>query len=241
MSISEYHATGRGTLEGGDPFEYDIRFLRPDDVDRIMPLHRRVIESLPQPLLLYERPPAFFENCTTDRGCVVGALHGDRVIAYAALYRPCAGEENYGRDLDLPPDELPFVGHLAGSAVDPDYRGNGLQRKLVELRTDFAREAGVRHMCGEVLPQNIISIANHLAKGFFLKADKIDKVGLICYVLDMRLDVERPAVLEPVDVVEHSAHDFEACCEALRTGRWGYEVVRLSTDPHIRFGRFPAL
>jgi len=206
-----------------------------------MPLHRNVIANLPQPLLLYERPPAFFHDCIRDRGCVVGALHGERVIAYAALYRPRPGEENYGRDLQLPEAELDLVGHLAGSAVDPDYRGNGLQRRLVELRTEFARDSGVRHMCGEVLPQNVISIANHLAKGFFLKADKIDKVGLVCYVLDLRLDVKRPGDLQPTDIIERSARDPEACCEALRSGRWGVEVVRLSTDPHIRFGRFPAL
>jgi len=206
-----------------------------------MELHRIIIATLPQPLLLYERPPEFFVDCTGDCGCVFGAFHGDRVIAYAALYRPRPGEENYGNDLGLPQTELPHVGHLAGSAVDPEYRGNGLQRALVQLRTEFARRTRVRHMCGEVLPQNVISIANHLAKGFFLKAEKIDRVGLTCYLLDRRVDVERLAGSAPSDIVERSARDPEACCEVLRSGRWGFEVVGLNTDPHIRFARFPPL
>jgi GNAT superfamily N-acetyltransferase len=238
LGTSKIAVTGRGIRRGdGVEFDYEVRFLTPTDVPLLLDLHKVVIDNLPEPVVLYERDADFFERCTSDRGCVVGALHAGRMISYAALFRPGPGEENYGEDLGLPHEELMNVGHLAGSAVRPEYRGNGLQAMLVDLRTRFARENGIQHMCGEVLPMNIISIANHLAEGFLLKADKIDKIGLVCYVLHMRLDIdERGSPVE--DVVDRNARDPVVCCNAMRDGRWGYEVVREGRGPHIRFGRF---
>jgi ribosomal protein S18 acetylase RimI-like enzyme len=235
---SDKTVTGDGVRRAdGRSFDYQVRFLTPADIPLLLDLHQVVIDSLPQPVVLYERDAKFFEKCTTDQGCVVGAIHEGRMISYAALYRPLPGEENYGEDLELPSEDLHEVGHLAGSAVHPEYRGNGLQAKLVDLRSDFARESGVRHLCGEVLPMNIISIANHLREGFLLKADKIDKIGLVCYVLHMRLDRDE-RTRAAADTVDRNARDHGVCCQAMRDGRWGFEVVRHGTEPHIRFGRF---
>jgi ribosomal protein S18 acetylase RimI-like enzyme len=231
-------AVGRGCRRtDGREFDYQVRFLTPADVPLLLDLHQVVIDNLPEPVVLYQRDADFFERCTTEQGCVVGAIHDGCMISYAALYRPGIGEENYGTDLKLPDADLDSVGHLAGSAVRPEYRGNGLQAKLVDIRTRFARANGVRHMCGEVLPMNIISIANHLNKGFLLKADKIDRVGLVCYVLHLRLDAHERGS-EATDIVDRNARDPMACCDAMRDGRWGFEVVRLGDRPHIRFGRF---
>ena len=85
---------------------------------------------------------------------------------------------------------------------------------------------------------NIISIANHLGEGFLLKADKVDSFGLVCYVLHMRLDKEERS-RTPLDIEDRNARDPIICCEAMRDGKWGYEVVRRANEPHIRFGRFP--
>ena len=161
---------GAGTIRNtGEPFEYRIRLLGDSDVDEICRLHRLILNSLPDQLLLYERDSDFFAGCVRGQGCVVGALAGDALVGYATMWFPGPGDDNYGTYLDLPRDELPHVAHLAGSSIHPRFRGNGLQLQLLRLRTAFASGAGYYHQCGEVLPGNVISIENHLSCGYFLK------------------------------------------------------------------------
>ncbi len=168
---------------------------------------------------------------------MAGAFHGESMIGYATLQRPRAGEENYGKDLGLPPEALDRVGHLAGSAVKAEYRGNGLQRLLAEARDRAARTLGVEHMCGEVVPGNVISIANHLRQGYHLEADKVDRFDLVCFVLHKRLSENPPS--EPSgQMFEVPAGDPAACRVHLRAGRCGFEVVRPTADAHIRFSHF---
>jgi GNAT superfamily N-acetyltransferase len=230
--------SGDGIIrESGEPFHYEVRLLEAAESGIVADLHRHVTSLLPPRLYLYERDAPFFRRCLERGGCVAGAFDGPRLIAYATLRRPSPDEENYGEDLGLPADALSRVGHLAGSAVHPRYRGNGLQRRVGHLRNAAAKELGVEHMCGEVVPSNLISIHNHLRQGYHIEADKIDRFDLVCFLLHMRLSgAEGPG--EPEDVVETSARDIEECRELLRSGRCGYEVVSPTGDAHIRFGRF---
>lgn len=236
-SLAEVRLPGRGRFRsGGEPFEYESRLLSTSDIDGLVELHEEVMDSLRDPLLLYRRDADFFHECVTE-GCVAGALHGARIIAYAALFVPGLERTNYGRDLGLDGDELLAVGHLAGSAVSPPYRGNRLQRELVALRNCYASRSGQHHMCGEVVPTNVISIINHLSQGFFLSGHRIDDFGDRCFVLhaDLRREPRRVAD-DPV--VEAPISDLERYVELVDGGRWGFEVVKEETGYSIRYGHF---
>lgn len=233
-----FRARGEGRFRSsGEPFEYVVRFLGPEDVDALTGLHRQILDTLPDPLLLYERDRDFFRRCVTDSGCVAGAFHGSVLMAYAALFCPGPGDVNYGEDLGLTGRELRAVGHLAGSAVAPKYRGNRLQRELVRLRNCFAMRSGHHHMCGEVVPTNVISIANHLAAGFYLKGHRVDRFGLRCFIL--HADLGREPRRAPGDVaVEAPVEEIERYVELVEGGRWGFEVAKRDDDYFLRYGRF---
>ena len=140
---------GTGVIrETAEPFEYFVEFLTVKHVPQLASLQHVILEVAPKPLPLYVRDEPFFAKCASECGCVVGAWHGDRLIGYAVLYVPRHGEENYGTDLGLPDDELRYVGHLAGSGVEPLYRGNKIQSLLVDARAVFAESAGYYHVCG---------------------------------------------------------------------------------------------
>lgn len=219
-----------------EPFPYVARLLRPDDVDDLLALHEEIMDSLPDPLLLYRRDAEFFLECLTD-GCVAGALHGSRLMAYAALWVPGLDRPNYGRDLGLEEEELPAVGHLAGSAVAPPYRGNSMQRELVALRNCYAARSGQYHMCGEVVPTNIISIINHLSQGFYLTGHRIDEFGDRCFILHADLRRE-PRRVEGDETVEAPIRDLDRYMELVDGGRWGFEVHKVDDDYRLRYGRF---
>ncbi len=230
--------SGNGTIRRtGEPFAYSVRFLEPADIGLLLGLHREVLAAMPEPLLLYERDHSFYHQCTTNSGCVVGAFHDKAMIGYAALFTPGPEDENYGTFLGLEEADLRRVGHLAGSAVHPDYRGNRLQRLLVDVRGAYAHKAGWHHLCGEVLPSNVISIVNHLSKGYYLEGFRIDCFGLPCFILHNDMS-SSPSLVPGREVVELPLKNMDGYQEMMREGRWGFEVVKPCGVYHIRFGLF---
>ena len=206
---------GAGTIRNtGEPFEYRIRLLGDSDVDEICRLHRLILNSLPDQLLLYERDSDFFAGCVRGQGCVVG----------------------------LPRDELPHVAHLAGSSIHPRFRGNGLQLQLLRLRTAFASGAGYYHQCGEVLPGNVISIENHLSCGYFLKGFRVDdfrfdQEGVPHFILHQ--DTRRqPRRKESVNPLDSSIDDIAIYHQRLEEGLWGFRVFYKARGPRLAFGLF---
>jgi GNAT superfamily N-acetyltransferase len=168
---------------------------------------------------------------------VVGAFHGVNLVAYATLHAPGVREENLGVDLGLPESELAYVAHLAGSAVDPEYRGNHLQSHLVDVREEFARQSGFRHLCGEVVPGNAISIHNHLAVGYYLKAFRFDHLGEPNFVLDKELQ-RPPRSLLATRLRERTTLDVAGFREMVEAGRWGFRTMNRPNGANIVFGRF---
>ena len=230
--------SGTGTIrETGEAFPYVVRFLGPDDIEPLLVLHHEVLDCMPEPLLLYERDYGFYHRCLTEAGGIVGAFRDGTMIGYATLFTPGPDEENYGVFLDLSEEDLRHVGHLAGSAVHPYYRGSQIQRILVEVRGLYAHRTGFHHLCGEVLPGNTVSIANHLAEGYFLAGFRVDKYGLPCFILhkDMRRD---PSPVEEHEIRQLPLLDIEGYQAMMREGRWGFEVVNRESAWHIRFGFF---
>jgi len=236
-SLGKVRLPGEGRFKtSGELFEYESRLLTVSDLAALLELHDEIMASLRDPLLLYRRDVDFFEECVRD-GCVAGAIHGARLIAYAALFVPGLDRTNYGRDLGLRGDDLLAVGHLAGSGVAPPYRGNRLQRELVVLRNCYAARSGHHHMCGEVVPTNVISIINHLAGGFYLCGHRIDDFGDRCFIL--HADLRRPPLRLPGDgTVEASISDLGRYVELVDGGRWGFEVVKREDVWTLRYGRF---
>ena len=236
--LARSELAGIGTIrETGKTFPFRVRFLTLDDIEPLLVLHHHVLDSLAEPLLLYERDHDFYHRCITDAGCVVGAFRDHEMVAYATLFTPSEGEENYGVFLDLSPEDLLHVGHLAGSAVHPRYRGSQIQRILVEVRGLYAHSTGFHHLCGEVLPANSVSIENHLAEGYFLAGFRIDRYGLPCFILhkDMRREL---SLVEEKGVRDLPLLDMDGYQEMLREGRSGFEVVKQKDAWHIRFGFF---
>ncbi|MDH3732693.1 MAG: GNAT family N-acetyltransferase [Gemmatimonadota bacterium] len=236
--IRRLELPGYGTLrETGERFRFSIRVLDSTRIADVVALQSEVLTPLEPPLPLYVRDRAFFERCIRGVGCVVGAFHANRLIAYATLNAPARGQVNLGVTLGLPDEDLPYVAHLAGSAVDPAYRGNRLQPHLVELRDEFARQAGFEHLCGEVVPVNSVSIRNHLAVGYLLKAFRIDGLGDPNFVLDKALQLG-PPMMKPCEIRETPTDDIEGFRRMIAEGRWGFRTAKRSSGTVIEYGRF---
>ena len=71
--------------------------------------------------------------------CDTGRLAG---IFIAVL--PGTSRENLGYDIGLPQDELSLVAHMDTAPVLPEYRGQKLQYRLMQMAEEELKKEGLR-------------------------------------------------------------------------------------------------
>lgn len=232
---------GAGVVQSSSRhFSYVLRYLKESDIPAVVELHGTIVESLPSRLLLYHRDREFFAACIAE-GCVAAAFDGDRAVGYSAASVPRSAEDNYGVDLGLSRDELARVAHLSGSAVLPDYRGNGIQARLLQMRAAFMHSSGFHHQAGEVLPKNIVSIQNHLIAGYYLKGYRVDDFrfddkGVPHFLLHM--DTRTDPMREDSPDRQFPVDDIERYREMIRDGYWGCRIDFVSNVAQLLCARF---
>ena len=72
---------------------------------------------------------------------------------------------NYAAFMGIPREEWDGWANADSAIVHPDYRGNGLQRKLLEVALTLLRP-GIVGIGATVSPENQYSLNNALASGF---------------------------------------------------------------------------
>ena len=92
-------------------------------------------------------------------------------VGYKAIHQPSGAvagiyEENLGRDIGLPESELMLVAHMDSVAILPEYRGAGLQKRLMQHAEQELAEQGYRYFMCTVHPENRYSRQNIIKQGF---------------------------------------------------------------------------
>lgn len=88
-----------------------------------------------------------------------------RLAAIGVLYVPDA-KNHFGPLLDFSEKELPRIANMKLVIVLPEYRGNGLQRALMNAVITFAQKRNFRGLYSTAHPENIYSIHNLIETGF---------------------------------------------------------------------------
>ncbi len=152
-----------------------VRFvwLGADALDAVERLHLRSIEGVDRGLVKPERR-SFFESVFAGRGEIVGAVAagrdaetsvaGGRLIGYGVLLTALADGEDAGVRIGLGGNQ--GLAKIAGTGVDPGFRGRGLQRALLRRRIERAGNLGFGHVFATAAPANTVSWRNLMAEGF---------------------------------------------------------------------------
>lgn len=106
------------------------------------------------------------------------AMDGDRVAGAFDLIRPGLESYNYGYDLDFTESDLLRVVQMDTAAVHPDYRGMGLQKRLMETAEREIRKESGRILLCTIHPDNIYSLNNVLKQGYSIEK-KLPKYGSV--------------------------------------------------------------
>lgn len=110
------------------------------------------------------------------------AMDGIRMAAAFDILHPGLASYNYGYDLSFLEEDLQRVVHMDSSAVHPDYRGLGLQRKMVQTAEEELLGTGKRILLCTVHPENSFSLNNMLKQGYTIQK-RMEKYGSERYIL----------------------------------------------------------
>ena len=126
---------------------------------------------------LYVDPPELVRAMLADGSMILWlAIDGKRIAAAFDILCPGVEACNYGYDLGFTEEELLQVVHMDTAAVHPDYRGMGLQRKMVDIAEAEFKGLGRRILLCTVHPENKYSLNNMRKQGYEIQK-RVNKYG----------------------------------------------------------------
>lgn len=153
------------------------------DTERFIQFLRDIRETMEQKEWFYLDPPDYVRQMM-ERGRIElwMAMDGDKIAAIFNILYPGLDDCNYGYDLGFSAEQLQRVINLDNAAAHPDYRGQGLQKQLMELAEKELRQRGQYILLCTIHPENKFSLNNALARGFTVQK-KLEKYGSVRYIL----------------------------------------------------------
>lgn len=160
--------------------ESDIVFKKcsPEHFKDICRLQEITFEHLDNKDLLRRNTTEMLKRCLEEPHYTLGAFLKEELVAFAILFDAELSDENIGLDLDFSEEELIKTINMKLIIVLPEYRGNGLQKKLMTLLEEIAKKRNKRFICGTVSPKNKYSCKNFELLNYVLKTTKIKYDGL---------------------------------------------------------------
>lgn len=163
--------------------EIQIRKGNLHDTEDLIRLLAAVKEGMANQEWFFLDPPeeirAFMKNGTMELWV---AEDGDRLAGTFDILHPGLESFNYGYDLGFNEEQLLRVVQMDTAAVHPDYRGLGLQKKLMETAEAEIRRKPGRILLSTVHPDNVYSMNNLLKQGYIV-AKTVEKYGSVRNVL----------------------------------------------------------
>ena len=162
-----------------------LRRCTPAEASAVFALQNEVRAAMPHP---EQFVPDTQENITAylAHDLCLGVFDGERLGAYFIL-RYCGQDaHNYAAFMGIPREEWDGWANADSAIVHPDYRGNGLQRKLLEAALTRLRP-GIVGIGATVSPENQYSLNNALACGFTIAARREMYGGYDRYLLEKRI------------------------------------------------------
>ena len=162
-----------------------VRRCGPADAAAFYALQNEVRAAMPHP---EQFVPDTLENITSylRTGICIGAWQQGRLGAYLILRLCGQSDENYAAFLGVPQSQWQHWANADSAVVHPDWRGNGLQRKLLEAALPLLRP-GIVGIGATVSPENQYSLNNALACGFTIAARREMYGGYDRYLLEKRI------------------------------------------------------
>ncbi len=163
--------------------QFEIVRAVPEDVEMLSDIMEAVTAGMEKPeWFISDDLPYITEHIGSipiekkDLGFILKAVvreNGKEYIAgFFMVDFPGVTERNLGTYLNMTRNEQEQVAHMDSVVILPQYRGHGLQYKLMEAAEKIIREeTDYRILLATVHPDNKYSLRNALAHGFTVAAE----------------------------------------------------------------------
>ena len=161
--------------------EFSIKTLSFDTMRDVLNLQDVIMENMQDKSLLFPLSRAeLMESLQIDH--VSGAYNkaGD-LVAYCVLVANRSGDRNLAADFGAEPEESITFDIVA---VDPQWRGYGLQQRFIDWSLEVANNAGAKYIHATVDPENSHSGQNFIKRGFAVKKTVTKYGGLTRNLLE---------------------------------------------------------
>ena len=162
-----------------------LRRCTTGDAPAVYALQNEVRAAMPDPSQFV---PDTLENIAAylGRDLCIGAWQGGRLGGYLIVRFCGQNEHNYAAFMDVPRAEWDHWANADSAIVHADFRGNGLQRLMLEAALPLFPEK-ITHIGATVSPQNQYSLRNALASGFAIVSRREMYGGYDRYLLAREL------------------------------------------------------
>ena len=139
----------------------------PDDAEEISSLMDEVYNRLEDKSIYVCDSIDHVRSCLSEKGFGVVATNSQgKIIGSFIMLYPGKSEDNLGRDIGLPEEKLCSVVHMESAVVLPEYRGNGIQKKMLFYAEELIDKSNYRYFMSTVSPDNPASFRSLEKSGY---------------------------------------------------------------------------
>lgn len=166
---------------------FSISQIEPSDLPTVLDCMNEIYRELPEKswFSMDEREDLIRYMTVSGFGLKAEAVAADGRKELAAVFvarTSDLGDENLGSYLEPDDSQLSLVAHMEIAMVRSSYRGNGLQKKLMEAAEEQLRSAGFRWLMGTAHPDNVYSVHNFEQLGYKPVTKALKYGGLPRYI-----------------------------------------------------------
>lgn len=144
--------------------EFEIKNAEEIDAAAIFDLMKSVYDNLDDKTLFFCDDLEYVQSHIEKEGFGVKAQWEGKLVASLIVRFPGDAEDNLGRDVGI--EEIHKVAHIESVVVDKEYRGNGLQDKMIKFAEDRLKQIGYTYIMATVSPDNKHSLGNFERNGY---------------------------------------------------------------------------
>jgi len=161
--------------------DFNIRLADKNDVPPIHEMMSKISSEIHNIDIFYADEKSFIRRHISDEGFILLATQGENYAGFLIVRFPQGAEDNLAKDSNQPIDPK-TVFHIESVAVLPEFRGNGLQKRLVLEGERLAVSIGYQNAMATVSPHNRYSLSNMLDMGYKV-VNTVPKYGSIRNIL----------------------------------------------------------
>ena len=147
---------------------FRIERAQPNDAQRIADLIKAVWDTMENRDWFVPDDAGFVARLLTpENGMAWKAVDGPtgRLAGILNVALPGRSEENLGWDTGLPAAELEHAAHIDSVAILPEFRGKGLQHRMMRAAEEELKKRNIRYLFCTVHPENRFSRDNMVRLG----------------------------------------------------------------------------